>query len=183
VTSAWAAAIRASARRWSESAAACCGARPTSAPGGRRPSAIIRISASTAAESSESPIALGDAARRLLIPALLAIVLAGCGEDSGSSAGTGDGAARECADSWSASAGDALPYMSDLAKAGADSAFVGAADGECVIYVQNPGDQGEVYVFTARGDRWSAPKRGDVPELRRLDGNARVLAGGRIELD
>ena len=181
--SSWASAMRASARRWSESAAACSGARPTSAPGGRRPSAIIRISTSTAAESSGSPIALGDAARRLLIPALLAIVLAGCGEGSGSPAGADGDAARGCADSWNESAGDALPYMSDVAKGGADTAFVGSAGGQCVIYVQNPGDQGEVYVFTARGDTWAAPKRGDVPELRRLDSNARILAGGRIELD
>ena len=182
MTSAWAAAMRARARRWSESAAACSGARPTSAPGGRRPSAIIRISASIAAESSRSPITFGDVARRLLIPAALAIVLAGCGDDTAAPAGA-EGEARECADRWNAADTTARPYMADVAKGGGEDAFVGRADGACVIYVQNPGDQGEIFVFTESGSDWPAPKRADVPELRRLEPNARILAGGKIELD
>jgi hypothetical protein len=137
-----------------------------------------------AGESSGSPIAPGDVARRLLIPALLAIALIGCGADSedGSPPAAASGA-RECADRWNASGGDAVRYMSDLAEAGGEDAFVGSLDGDCVIYAQNPGDRGEVYVFEEKGGQWSEPKRADVPQRRRLDSNARILGGGRIALD
>jgi hypothetical protein len=142
----------------------------------------MRISASMAGESSGSPIALLDALRRSAIPVLLAVALAGCGEDSEPPGPAGAGA-RECADSWNAADGEVVAYVADIAEDGGDEAFVGSADGECVIYVENPSDSGEIYVFTARGRRWREPKRADVPELRRLDSNARILPGGRIELD
>jgi hypothetical protein len=132
---------------------------------------------------SGSPIAVADVLRRLVIPALLAVVLVGCGESEDAESPAGTRGARECADRWNASSGDAVRYMADVAEAGGEEAFVGSLDGACVIYVQNPGDHGEVYVFEQRGGEWPEPKRADVPQRQQLDSNARIVEGGRIALD
>jgi hypothetical protein len=136
-----------------------------------------------AGESSGSAIAFGDVARRLVIPALLAIVLAGCGDSDAGEPPPVVSGERECADRWNASGGDPMRYMSDIAEAGGEEAFVGSLDGACVIYAQNPGDRGEVYVFEERGAEWTEPKRADVPQRRQLASNARIVAGGRLALD
>jgi hypothetical protein len=111
------------------------------------------------------------------------IVLVGCGDSDAGEPPAAVSGARECADRWNASGGDAVRYMSDLVEAGGEEAFVGSIDGACVIYVQNPGDRGEVYVFQERGGKWTEPKRADVPQRRQLDSNARLVRGGRLELD